>query len=115
LRNNLFYTFVLSYIDKSSEQLKNKYQDNLKSFLAGFTITDEFINSFINFAKSKDVKINDEDFKKDEEYIRARLKAQIARNFWKNEGWYSVLLTVDEQLQKALTLFIEAKYLSNLK
>jgi carboxyl-terminal processing protease len=115
LRNNLFYTFMLSYIDKKGEALKNKYQNNLKLFKDEFIITDEFMNSFINYAKAKDVKINNEDFKKDEEYIRARLKAQIARNFWKNEGWYSVLLNVDEQLNKTLTLFSEAKNLANLK
>ena len=45
----------------------------------------------------------------------SRLKAQIARNFWKNEGWYSVLLTQDAQLNKALTLFNEAKDLAKLK
>lgn len=115
LRNNLFYSYILSYLDKNGEQLKNKYKDNLKLFVDGFNISDEFMNSFNYFAKSKDVKMNDEDFKKDAEYIRARLKAQIARNFWKNEGWYSVLLSVDNQLQKALTLFDEAKNLANLK
>ncbi|MBE0550770.1 MAG: hypothetical protein IH619_00120, partial [Ignavibacterium sp.] len=47
--------------------------------------------------------------------IVARLKAQIARNFWKNEGWYSILLTSDDQLNKALTLFNEAKDLAKLK
>jgi len=45
----------------------------------------------------------------------ARLKAQIARNFWKNEGWFSVLLTTDNQVSKALTLFNEAKDLAKLK
>ncbi|MDP2366455.1 MAG: hypothetical protein Q8M94_22100 [Ignavibacteria bacterium] len=42
------------------------------------------------------------------------MKAQIARNFWKNEGWYSVLLSSDDQLLKAITLFKEAKDLANL-
>ncbi len=39
----------------------------------------------------------------------------MARNFWKNKGWYSVLLKEDNQLEKAETLFGEAKDLAKLK
>jgi len=53
--------------------------------------------------------------KKDKDYISARLKAQIARNYWRNEGWYSVMFETDEQLLKAVTLFGEAKNLAKLK
>ena len=52
---------------------------------------------------------------RDRDYIVSRLKAQIARNYWKNEGWYSVLLNTDDQMNKAITLFKEAKDLANLK
>ena len=73
------------------------------------------MKSFIDFAASKEVVFSDEDYQKDKDYIAARLKAQIARNYWKNEGWYSILLTSDDQLNKALTLFNEAKDLAKLK
>jgi len=59
--------------------------------------------------------MNEKDFNKDDAYITARLKAQIARNFWKNEGWYQVLLKTDTQIEKAETLFQEAKDLAKLK
>ena len=59
--------------------------------------------------------MNEEGFKKDNAYITARLKAQIARNFWKNEGWYQVLVKTDNQIAKAETLFQEAKDLAKLK
>jgi carboxyl-terminal processing protease len=115
LRKNIFYTFILSYLDKNGQAIKSKYGDDLKSFKDQFNITDELLNSFISYAKSKEVDFSQEDFAKDEEYIRARLKAQIARNYWKNEGWYSVLINSDSQFQKALTLFNEAKNLAELK
>ncbi|MDO8550445.1 MAG: S41 family peptidase, partial [Ignavibacteria bacterium] len=73
------------------------------------------VKNFISFAETKNVKFVSEDFEKDEEYILARLKAQIARNFWKNEGWFSVLLSSDNQVSKAVTLFNEAKDLAKLK
>ncbi len=94
--------------------IKENYDDKLSTFKQDFKITEAMIKSFIDFAKLKEVTFNEEEYQKDKDYISARLKAQIARNFWKNEGWYSVLLTTDDQLLKAITLFNEAKDLANL-
>lgn len=115
LRKNIFYTFILSYLDKNSDEIKQKYNDNLSKFKSDFKITQDMVKNFIQFASSKEVVYNEEEYQKDKEYIEARLKAQIARNFWKNEGWYSVLLSTDDQLNKAVTLFNEAKDLAKLK
>lgn len=115
LKENLFYSFVLSYLDTHSNEIKKKFGDNLSKFRREFIISPELLNSFINFAKTKKVEFNQSDLDKDKDYITARLKAQIARNFWKNDGWYSVLLEGDTQFKKALELFNEAKDLANLK
>jgi carboxyl-terminal processing protease len=115
LRNNVFYQFTLSYLDKNSAKIKNEYGADLNSFKENFNFTEGEVQSFINFADSKNVKFNKDDFAKDREYITARLKAQVSRNFWKNEGWYSVLLTTDNQVSTAVTLFNEAKDLAKLK
>jgi carboxyl-terminal processing protease len=83
--------------------------------LNDFNFSVKDISSFIKFANSKNIAFNEKDFNKDRNYIATRLKAEIARNYWKNEGWYSVLLTSDNQMLKAITLFDEAKNLANLK
>ena len=115
LKENLFYSFVLGYLDTHSNEIKNKYGNDLNRFRKEFFIDTDLIDSFVNFAKTKKVNFNQSDFEKDKDYIAARLKAQIARNFWKNDGWYSVLLEGDSQFRKALELFKEAKDLANLK
>lgn len=115
LKENLFYSFVLGYLDTHSNEIKNKYGNDLSKFRKEFFINTDLLNSFVNFAKTKKVDFNQSDFEKDKDYITARLKAQIARNFWKNDGWYSVLLEGDSQFRKALELFKEAKDLANLK
>jgi len=114
LRKNVFYTFVLSYLDKNGRTIKNNFNSLLK-FQSDYAISDELMSKLIDYASSKEVTFNEEEYRKDKEYIKSRLKAQIARNYWKNEGWYSVLLTTDDQMMKAITLFSEAKELSNLK
>lgn len=113
LRKNIFYTYILSYLDKNNGMIKEKYPD-LKSFKENFLVSDLFLKNFIDYAKSKDVEFDEKEFNEDKDYIAARLKAQIARNYWKNEGWYSILLTADEQMNKALTLFDEAKNIAEL-
>ncbi|OGU73613.1 MAG: peptidase [Ignavibacteria bacterium RBG_16_34_14] len=115
LRNNVFYLFTLSYLDKNSSEIKSQYGDNLEKFRNGFIVDDNTIKDFISYADTKNVKFVSADFEKDKDYIQARLKAQIARNFWKNEGWFSVLLSSDSQVSKAVTLFNEAKDLAKLK
>lgn len=114
LRKNVFYLYVLSYLDKNGVLIKNKF-GNLSSFKSNFIISDETMSKFIDYATSKEVTFNEEEYRKDKDYIVSRLKAQIARNYWKNEGWYSVLLNTDDQMNKAITLFKEAKDLANLK
>lgn len=115
LKENLFYSFVLNYLDSNTKNIKSRFGDNLNKFRKEFVISDELLNSFIKYAGTKKIEFIKSDFEKDKDYILARLKAQIARNFWKNDGWYSVLLEGDSQFNRALKLFSEAKDLANLK
>jgi carboxyl-terminal processing protease len=115
LKENVFYEFVLKYIDKNGAAITSNYKDNLLKFRKEFNFTAEEIKEFLSYTDQKGIKFSEEDFAVDKDYILARLKAQVARNYWKNEGWYSVLLSVDNQLQKASGLFQEAKDLANLK
>ncbi len=115
LRNNVFYQFTLKYLDGNAKKIQDEYNQDLESFINNFNFSDQDISNFKQFAELKGVKYVSVDFLKDLDYIRNRLKAQIARNFWKNEGWYSVLLQSDNQILKAVTLFEESKDLAKLK
>ena len=115
LRNNIFYQYVLNYIESKGDKIEAKYGNDLQKFKNKFEFTAKEIDDFIQFANSKDIKFIKDDFEKDKDYIQTRLKAQVARNYWKNVGWYSVLLNIDTQFLKAVTLFGEAKELANLK
>ncbi|MFZ4620453.1 MAG: S41 family peptidase [Bacteroidota bacterium] len=108
-RRNLFYEFITGYVTRNGEQIKNKYRNDMQSFNKNFVIDEALMNEFLAFTKEKKVEFVEEDFKKDKDYIQARLKAYIARNYWNNEGWYSVLLGIDNQVKKAISLFPEAE------
>jgi carboxyl-terminal processing protease len=115
LKNNYFYQYILSYIDSNDKLIKPEFGNDLNKFKGQFNFSNEDLKQFIKYASDKGVKFVEKDFEKDKTYIAARLKAQLARNYWKNEGWYSVLLKIDKQVEKATKLFDEAKDLANLK
>lgn len=115
LKNNLFYQFVLNYLESNGEKIKSEFGGDLKRFVEHFSLTTGDLNNFVRFAEGKNVKPKPAQFKTDKLYIETRLKAQIARNFWKNKGWYEVMMSIDEQVQKAMTLFPEARDLAGIK
>ncbi len=111
LKENIFYSFILNYLGTNGNKIKSEFRDNLNKFRTEFTIDNSTFNSFLNYAKSKGIKVKEDELQKDSSYIKSRLKAQIARNYWKNEGWYSVLLEEDNQYKKAVSLFSDAESL----
>jgi len=112
-RRNIFYEFVAQYLTQNSSMIKSKYKA-LSSFDNNFVVSEALLNEFTNFAKGKNIELVQEDFNKDKDFIQARLKAYIARNFWSNEGWYAVTMKIDSQLTKAISLFPEAEKIARL-
>jgi carboxyl-terminal processing protease len=114
LRRDVFYPFTTSYIDNQGKNLRSEYGTDYKNFDRSFEVSDELFDQFKLFVRSKDLKIGDDAFEKDGQYLKARLKAHIARTLWSDPGWFSVMLDVDPQIQKALTLFPEAQKIAGL-
>ncbi len=109
LRKNTFYLFVLNYLNTEGKGLSAKYGENLQKFVNEYEISDAVLSDFIAFSTKEGVEKIESDMQKDSEYIKARLKATIARNYWKNDGWYSVILKQDNEIKTALGLFSKAK------
>ncbi len=107
LRENVFSEYVLNYFN-SNKNITEKFK-TLNEFNRVFSFTDSQINDFTAFASSKGVELNRDEFNTDRQYIALRLKAHLARNIWKNDGWYSVLMPIDVQVKKAMESLPKAK------
>jgi carboxyl-terminal processing protease len=114
-RRDMFYQFILAYLDGEGQKLRSTYAGDKRGFESSFAITDQILENFKAFVKAKGVAVEEKDFAKDVAYVRARLKAEVARAFWGNEGWYPVMLKVDQQFQKALSLLPEAVKIAKLE
>lgn len=114
-RRNLFYEFVAKYLSMHAKEIRDKYKGDFQLFNREFRVDDQLMNQFVDYVKEKKVEFKEDQFNKDKEFIQARLKAHIAKNFWGNDGLYPVLLTVDNQLRKALSIFPEAAKIAKLQ
>jgi carboxyl-terminal processing protease len=113
-RNNAYYLFIRKLLDQSGAVLKNKYQNSLKRFVDEFNVTEKDLQNFIKYAETLKVRFDSKGYREDKEDIRTRLKAFIARDMFKNNGWYLSLLKVDNQFTKAVTLFNEAEKIRSI-
>jgi carboxyl-terminal processing protease len=113
-RANLFYQFVLSYMDNQGESLKKKFGNDIFAFKKNFNFNESELNEFVKYVSSKKVEFKKDDYEKDKDFIKAQLKAYVARDMWKNTGWYQTLLDIDNQFIKAISRFNEAEKLAKL-
>jgi carboxyl-terminal processing protease len=114
LRRAMFDQFVSSYLDGKGLAIRSEYARDWKKFRDSFAIADGLLSEFRAFLQKADVKIGEQDFEKDLPFIKTRLKATLARSFWGNDGWYPLMLQVDAQYKKALSLFPEAQKIAKL-
>jgi carboxyl-terminal processing protease len=105
---NLFWATADEIMRSKGKDIRASYQQDMTTFLRSFKITDADIDRLKALAKEKDVEWVDADFTKDEEYIRAVVKAYVGRILFNNAGFTAVMLSLDNQAKKAMTLFAEA-------
>lgn len=101
---NLFYKFIRLLLDGNLKGVYENYNGSLTRFYRLFELSDDQINLFKDFCLKNGVEIDVISLNLDKNYIKKRLKAEIARNYWKNNGWFKVLLDEDEQFLKAREL-----------
>jgi carboxyl-terminal processing protease len=114
-RRNLFYDFCKNYMEGPGFVLRARYGKNYEDYKSKYTISNELMAEFRKFIETKEVKIDEKEYAKDLDFLKARLKAQIAQMIFGLEGYIGVMVGVDNQIQKALTLFPEAEKIAKLK
>ena len=114
-RRNLFYDFCKNYMEGPGFALRARYDKNYEEYKLKYTISNELMADFRKFIETKEVKVDEKEYSKDLDFLKARLKAQIAQMIFGLEGYIGVMVSVDNQIQKAMTLFPEAEKVAKLK
>lgn len=97
---NTFGDFAYQYYNNHQDELK-RYKD-AGSFNKQFQVSNDLYNEFREFARKDSIIRIDKLTAKDETEIRNRIKAVIARQLWRTEGYYEVSNSFDPLVRRAV-------------
>lgn len=93
-----FQNFAFDYLSNKRNNWKS-----LEEFNATFHVNDKLLKDFTNYAdKFYKIKLNQKGFNVSKELIKYSIKAEIARQLWTEQGFYTVMLKYDTEILKAI-------------
>lgn len=97
---NTFSDFAYNYYNNHQDELK-RFKD-AGAFNKQFQVSNDLYSEFKEFARKDSIRQIDKLTAKDETEIRNRIKAVIARQLWRTEGYYEVSNAFDPLVKKAV-------------
>jgi carboxyl-terminal processing protease len=94
--------FAYDELDRNRNSFR-KYK-SFAEFNKHYTVTDADYQRFIEYAKKNGVSKDEKGEQVSAKNIRTQVKALMARQIWKNEGFYQVVQEIDETLARAIDL-----------
>ncbi len=96
----LISQFAYDYLDQH-RAVFNKYA-SFKDFDGSYDVDDAVWQEFLRYVRKNSVTASADVDAREMTYIRQQLKALIARQLWKNDGFYPVIHRLDPTLQQAI-------------
>ncbi len=94
--------FAYNYLDEN-RKVFSKFK-SFDEFNKMFQINAAVMNEFVAFGEKNGVKRDEAGLQTSSGIIRTQLKALIARQIYKNEGYFAIMHSMDKALQKALEM-----------
>ena len=86
---------------------------NFEIFKKEFYVEQSAVNSLFEKVRQAEVDIDEAELKQDIDFIKKRMKSQIARHLWSSKEFYQMEVLQDEQVNHALKKFSEAEKIAN--
>jgi len=99
--------YSYKYLDQNRATIEG--YKSFSEFDKHFQVTDDLYNKFVVYALSHGAGKDEKGVKESALLIKTQLKALIARQVWKNEGFYPVIHRVDETMKKAMEVINSSK------
>ncbi len=96
----IFNHWAIAYLDKN----RARFTD-FNAFNKNFVVTQQMLDQFIAYAEKLGVAKKPADIVISSKVIKNRMKAELARHVWEDNGYYSVYLEDDLDVQSALKHF----------
>ena len=96
--SSAFQSFAFDFVSNKRTLWKNPTEFN-----NSFVINDKITQEFLNYAmKNAHIPIDPIGYAKSKRLIQITLKAEIARQLWTEEGYYTVINQLDKEMQFAI-------------
>ena len=96
------YTSALSDFAFDFVKTNTQKYSNMVSFDKNFQITNEIKNEFINYLKSYQLTLSEQDLKACQKVLFQEIKAEIARQYWLEDGSLYIRNKTDKEVLKAI-------------
>ncbi len=104
----IFYE-VASHYSNQHRDIKQEPEE----FLTHFKVSQKLLNELKKVAREKEISFDNDVWNADIEFLKNRLKAEIARSYWSQNEFYRVILEHDIQFNTALKSFPKARAIQN--
>ncbi len=98
----LISQFAFDYLDQHRPSFE-KYR-TFADYNKSFFVSEDLYKKFVDYALKSGVPQSDGGISSSSELIRTQIKALVARQIWKNDGFFPVIQSLDKGLTKALEL-----------
>jgi len=99
---------LFEYTNQTAKEYR-KYKNKKDKFFGKLEISDNDFEDFLTKVREKDINVDFDNIRKDADYIKMMLKAELAREFWGYDEYYRVIRTYDNQVREAIQYFGEAR------
>lgn len=101
ISKGLIGKFAYEYLDAHRKEITSIKQ--LNSFVQGYHFSNKVYDDFISFAIKNEVQMpSKEDKARSEKFVKLQLKALVARQIWRDQGFFAVVQTEDKAIAAAL-------------
>ncbi|MEI6275492.1 MAG: S41 family peptidase [Prolixibacteraceae bacterium] len=108
VRKNIFFPFVVSYIDQHRKELLTKYPDFLH-FRDNFVVSPALIDELMVLGEKAGVKKDEASVKALQDVIFRQIRALMVRDLYESGDYYKIMMEEDPEVKKALEVLSDPK------
>ncbi len=108
IRKNIFFPYVISYIDQHRKEILSKYSD-FQLFRDNFIVSPSVLDDLMALGEKAGVKKDKESMKALQDVIFRQIRALISRDLYDSGDYYRIMIEDDPEVKKAVELLSDPK------
>lgn len=109
IQNQVFFEYGSMYANQHPG-----LKDDFTAFKNYFRVEQSLVGGVLRLAKVKGLELVSSEIEQDLDFIKKRIKSQIARHLWGSAKYQQIEILEDEQVQEAMQYFSEAAKIAGL-